>query len=260
MESEPVVLVTGGAAGIGRVIAERFLAGRHRVFICDADPTHVEAFVRSHPDGRALVGDISNLDQVRGVFERIEEEAGRLDVLVNNAGIAGPVANVEDIAPEDWDRTVAVDLNGTFYVTRLAVPMLKRNGGSIVNMASNVVFSGCPMRSPYTACKWALIGFTKTLAMELGPFGIRVNAVCPGSVEGPRIDTVIERDAARRGREPAEIRELYRRQSSLRSFVTADDVANMVEFLASDAGRRISGQALAVDGHTESLASWPDPS
>jgi NAD(P)-dependent dehydrogenase (short-subunit alcohol dehydrogenase family) len=258
MDIQPVVLVTGAAAGIGRVIAEHFLAAGHRVFVCDADPSHVEAFARSHGPGRALRADVSDPAEVRGVFERIEHEAGRLDVLVNNAGIAGPVAKVEDIDPLDWDRTVAVDLNGTFYVTRLAVPMLKRFGGSIIIMASNVVFSGCPMRSPYTACKWALIGFTKTLAMELGSFGIRVNAVCPGSVEGARIDAVIERDAARRGRGAAEIRDLYRRQSSLRSFVTADDVANMVEFLASDAGRRISGQALAIDGHTESLASGID--
>jgi len=144
-------------------------------------------------------------------------------------------------------------------VTRLAVPLLKRNGsGSIINIASNAAFSGCPMRSPYTAAKWAMIGFTKTLAMELGPFGIRVNAICPGSVEGERINTVIVRDAGERGRDEAEIREIYQRQSSLRTFVSADDVANLALFLVSDRGTRISGQAMGVDGHTESLANWMD--
>ena len=193
-----------------------------------------------------------------GVAE-LADRHDRLDILVNNAGIAGPTAHVEDIDAGDWDQTIAVNLNGQFYCARRAVPMLKAaGGGSIINMSSSVAFSGCPMRAPYTAAKWAVIGFTKTLAMELGSDGIRVNAICPGSVEGPRIDAVIERDAQRRGIDTEEIRDLYLRQSSLRCFIGADDVANLAVFLASDAGAKISGQALGLDGHTESLANWLD--
>ncbi len=160
--------------------------------------------------------------------------------------------------PEDWDRTLAVDLSGSFYVTRKAVPLLKRQGGSIVNMSSTAGLFGCPMRSPYVAAKWAIVGLTKTWAMELGPAGIRVNAICPGSVNGPRIEGVIQRDATSRGMDPEEIRRVYLRQVSLRCFAEADDVAQMALYLCSDAGKRISGQAIGLDGNTESLANCLD--
>jgi len=180
---------------------------------------------------------------------------GGLDILVNNAGIAGPTALCEEVSIEDWRRTIDVDLNAQFYCTKYAIPMLKAAGsGSIVMMASNAALFGYPLRSPYTAAKWALIGLTKTLAMELGPHGIRVNALCPCSVEGPRIDGVIEREAAKRGVSAEKVREDYQRQSSLRTFVSPGDVAAMALFLVSDLGATISGQAIGVDGHTESLA------
>lgn len=259
MNTNPVMLITGAASGIGCVIAEGFLATDYQVFVCDAEQAHVTEFARAHPQARTILADVSNPEQVEKLFTTLTSEVDRLDVLINNAGIAGPTALVEDISPEDWERTIAVDLNGQFFVTRLAVPLLKRTGGgSIINIASNAAFTGCPMRSPYTASKWAMIGFTKTLAMELGPFGIRVNAICPGSVEGERINAVIARDAGERGCDEAEIRDIYQRQSSLRTFVTADDVANFAMFLASVQGARISGQAMGVDGHTESLANRLD--
>ena len=155
----------------------------------------------------------------------------------------------------DWGRTIDVNLNGTFYVTRKAVPMMKNaNSGSIINIASTAALFGCPMRSPYSASKWAMIGLTKSLAMELGPWNIRVNSICPGRVEGERIDRVIDNDARQRGKSPEEIRRLYQRQTSLRRFVTAEEVASMAAFLASDACGAISGQAMSVDGHTESLS------
>lgn len=255
----PVALVTGGAAGIGRAIADRFAAGGWGVHVCDADPDAVRRFRAEMPGATASVADVSNAAQVQALFDDLRASHGRLDVLVNNAGVSGPTAPVEEIAPADWDRTVAVDLNGQFYCTRLAVPMLKAaGGGSIVLISSSAAFFGYPLRTPYTACKWALIGFMKTLAMELGPHRIRVNAICPGSVRGPRIDGVIERDAAKRGRTAAEIRRLYERQTSLRSFVGAEDIANAAHFLASAEGAMISGQALGVDGHTESLSNWLD--
>jgi NAD(P)-dependent dehydrogenase (short-subunit alcohol dehydrogenase family) len=257
--SAPVVLITAGAAGIGRAIAEAFISQGHRVHVCDIDQGAIDAFLQANPEARATHADIADVAQVDQVFAELADRHGRLDILVNNAGIAGPTAHVEDIETTDWDQTIAVNLNGQFYCARRAVPMLKAvRGGSIINMSSSVAFSGCPMRAAYTAAKWAVIGFTKTLAMELGPDGIRVNAICPGSVEGPRIDAVIERDAQRRGIAAEEIRDLYLRQSSLRSFISAEDVANLAVFLASDAGAKISGQALGLDGHTESLANWLD--
>jgi NAD(P)-dependent dehydrogenase (short-subunit alcohol dehydrogenase family) len=257
--SAPVVLITAGAAGIGRAIAEAFVSQGHRVHVCDIDQGAIDAFLQANPEAGATHADIADVAQVDQVFAELADRHGRLDILVNNAGIAGPTAHVEDIETTDWDQTIAVNLNGQFYCARRAVPMLKAvRGGSIINMSSSVAFSGCPMRAAYTAAKWAVIGFTKTLAMELGPDGIRVNAICPGSVEGPRIDAVIERDAQRRGIAAEEIRDLYLRQSSLRSFISAEDVANLAVFLASDAGAKISGQALGLDGHTESLANWLD--
>jgi NAD(P)-dependent dehydrogenase (short-subunit alcohol dehydrogenase family) len=144
-------------------------------------------------------------------------------------------------------------------MTRLAIPLLRQSGGgSIINMASNAAFFGFPLRSPYTASRWALIGLTKTWAMELGTDGIRVNAICPGSVSGPRIDGVIERDAASRGMSADDIRSIYLRQSSMRVFVSAEDVANLIFFLTSSRAATISGQAIAVDGHTEGLSNWLD--
>ncbi len=259
MNKAKVVLITGAASGIGKVTARKFGAAGFRVHVCDADPATVEGFAMANPDIGATVTDIADVGAVDRLFDEISERYGGLDVLVNNAGIAGPTAAVEDIAPADWDRAVAVDLSGQFYCTRRAVPLLKRaGGGSIVNIASNAALFGFPLRSPYTASKWALIGLTKTWAMELGPHGIRVNALCPGSVSGARIDRVIDRDAKERGMTPDEIRNVYARQSSMRLFVSAEDVAAMALFLTSDAGATISGQAIGIDGHTESLSNWLD--
>lgn len=259
MSTAPVVVITGGATGIGRAIAKRFADEGWRVHIGDADPAAVASFLTELAGATATCADVGKVADVDRLFDEVMAHHCRLDVLVNNAGIAGPTAPVEAIEPADWDRTIAVDLNGQFYCARRAIPMLKAaGGGSIINISSNAAFFGFPLRAPYTACKWALIGFTKTLAMELGPHRIRVNAICPGSVQGPRIDRVIERDAEERGRTPDEIRAIYTRQSSMRLFVTAADVANLAWFLASEAGATISGQALGIDGHTESLSDCLD--
>ncbi len=259
MNKQPIALITAGASGIGRTLAEHFLSEGYRVHIGDIDSEAVDKFIRNHSGASASVVDVARVDQVDAMFEDISIRYGGLDVLVNNAGISGPVAAVEETEPSEWDRTLAVNLNGQFYCTRRAVPLLKKTGGgSIINIASNAAFFGCPQRAAYTASKWAIVGLTKTLAMELGPFGIRVNALCPCSVAGPRIEGVIERDAKTRGRSVDEIREIYQRQSSMRMFVKAEDVANMAVFLCSGKGSSISGQALGIDGHTESLANWLD--
>jgi NAD(P)-dependent dehydrogenase (short-subunit alcohol dehydrogenase family) len=254
--TDTTVLITAGAAGIGRTLSERFLSLGCSVHVCDIDPSAIERFLADNPQAGASLADVSDAAQVDAMFKDILERYGRLDVLINNAGIAGPTASFEDVSTEDWDRTIGVNLSGQFYVTRLAVPMMKKaRSGVIINISSSAALFGCPLRAPYTASKWALIGVTKTLAMELGPWGIRVNAICPGSVEGERIEGVIRRDAIKRGSSPDEIRDAYHRQTSLRRFVTADEVANMAVFLASDLSSSISGQAMSVDGHTETLSN-----
>jgi len=254
-----VVLITGGASGVGRAIADAFLAGGASVHVFDAAPAHVESFLHEHPGAGATVCDVGVRDEVDAAFAEFAARHESLHVLVNNAGIAGPAGAVEYLDPEGWDRCIDVNLNGVFYVTRLAIPRLVGKGeGVIINLSSNAGLFPCPHRSPYVASKWAMIGLTKTWAMELGPHGIRVNAICPTSVEGERIESVIRNDAEKRGLTSDEIRDVYQRQSSMRTFVTAEDVANMAVFLASDKARRVSGQAIAVDGHTETLANWLD--
>jgi NAD(P)-dependent dehydrogenase (short-subunit alcohol dehydrogenase family) len=251
-----VALISAGASGIGKVIAESLLSLGAKVHICDISESALTHFSAANPTATTSVCDVSDYTQVSRVFEDVKSHYGKLDLLVNNAGIAGPTASVEDIKPDEWKTTIDIDLNAHFYFTKLAVPMLKNNdGGSIVNIASNAAFFGFPLRSPYTAAKWALIGLTKTWSMELGTSNIRVNAICPGSVSGPRIEGVIQRDAQERGVSPEQIKDIYQRQSSMRLFVGPDDVANMVAFLASPLGSCISGQTIGLDGHTESLSN-----
>ncbi len=249
-------VVTAGAGGIGRAIVETFMAAGARVHICDSDEARLSAAKDSLPGLGGTLADVADADAVDRLFDAARDSLGGLDILVNNAGIAGPTAPAEEIAPEDWRRTIAVDLDGAFHCARRAIPLLKgAGGGSIVNISSTAGLFGFPNRSPYAAAKWGLIGLTKTLAMELGPYGIRVNAICPGSVAGPRMDRVIAADAAARGLDPADVRAAYVAQASMRTFVDMRDIAGMALFVCSAAGAKISGQALAVDGHTESLTS-----
>jgi NAD(P)-dependent dehydrogenase (short-subunit alcohol dehydrogenase family) len=249
------VLVTAGCAGIGRTIAEAFADAGARVHVCDIDPAAIESCCDARPDFSVSTADVSEPQDVDRLFEEAAGHLGGLDVLVNNAGIAGPTAPIEDIEVEDWRRTIAVDLDSFYLCTRRAVPLIKREGGGcIVNISSTAGLFGFPLRTPYAVAKWGVIGLTKSLAMELGRFAIRVNAICPGSVAGPRMDRVIAADAAARGLDEATVRRHYEEQASLRSFIEPEDIAQMALFLCSPAGAKISGQALAVDGHTDSLA------
>jgi len=253
------VLISGAASGIGRKVAEAFLTQGANVHICDSSADMIAEFVADNPTATATWADVSNVADVDRVFADLKQHYGALNTLINNAGIAGPTATVDNIEPTDWDQCIAVDLSSAFYMTRQAVPLLKSaGGGSIVNVASTAGLMGVPMRSPYAASKWGLIGLTKTWAMELGPDKIRVNAVCPGCVSGPRIEGVIDRDAKKRDVSPEEIRNVYLRQSSMRSFVSPEEIADTILFLASNKASHISGQALAIDGHTETLANWLD--
>lgn len=246
------VLVTAGAAGIGRAIAQVFAVHGARVHICDVAQAVLDACAREQPDISRTLADVSRVDDVERLFADAKRELGGLDVLVNNAGIAGPTAKVEDIQPADWERCIAVDLNGMFYCTRLAMPLLKANGrergGSVINLSSVAGRLGFGLRTPYAAAKWGVVGFTKSLAIEAGPDGIRVNCIQPGDVEGARIERVIEAKAKAFGVSLEQQRQTLLDTISLRTFVSAQDIANMALFLATDAGKHISGQALSVCG------------
>src|SRR5919198_2394128 len=186
------VVVPAGAAGIGRAIARTFVEHGARMHICDVDEKALSAFRAELPEVSQTRADGANVDDVERLFRDAKQTLGGLDVLVNNAGIAGPTAKVEDIRPEDWDRCIAVDLNGMFYCTRKAMPMIKAaGGGSIINLSSTAGRLGFPMRTPYSAAKWAVVGFTQSLAVEAGPDKVRVNCIQPGIVEGERVERIM---------------------------------------------------------------------
>ena len=243
------VLVTAGASGIGRTIALSFAAAGARVFICDVDASAVQALGIEAPEIGSSVADVSEPSDVAAMFAEAIKHLGGLDVLVNNAGIAGPTSKVEDVSIEDWNRTIAIDLSGVFYCTRLAVPHLRAaGGGSVINLSSVAGRLGFPLRSPYSAAKWGVIGFTKSLAIELGPDSIRVNAILPGVVEGDRVRRVVEARATVRGLSFEEAMQQFVAPISLRHMVSAQEIADMALFLATPAGRSISGQAISVCG------------
>ncbi|MBW2493581.1 MAG: SDR family oxidoreductase [Deltaproteobacteria bacterium] len=249
------VLVTAGASGIGECVARAFARDGARVHICDSDERAIEQMLAANQGViTGTLADVSDPDAVDRLFDHVESVLGGLDVLVNNAGIAGPIGPVEDIAPEAWRRTIEVNLDGQFLCARKAVPLLKSaGGGCIINMSSTAGLGGCPNRSPYVASKWAIIGLTKTLAMELGIFGIRVNAICPGSVEGERIRRVMEADAAVLGKSVEEVRATYVAGNSMRTLIQPEEIASLARFLCAESSSHITGQALGIDGHTETL-------
>ncbi len=248
------ILVTAGAGGIGRAIADALLAGGGRVHICDVDGAALAAFRAAHPGAGATKADVSSDAEVEALFAAASHHLGGLDVLVNNAGIAGPTGKVADIAPADWRRTLDVGLTGHFLCARLAVPLIQAaGGGAIINISSVAGRLGYAFRTPYAAAKWGVIGLTESLAKELGPDDISVNAILPGVVEGPRIDGVIRARAAQTGVTFEEMRDTYLNNISLRRMVKADDVAAAVLFLLTPAGRNISGQSLSVCGNVETI-------
>ena len=248
------VLVTAGASGIGRAIADLFLDQGAQVHICDVSDTFLADFRSTHPKAGCTKADVSSDSEVKHLFNEIEKSLGGLDILVNNAGIAGPTGGVDEISSEDWRRTLDICLTGQYLCAHHAVPMLKQaSGGAIINLSSAAGRFGYAFRSPYAAAKWGVIGFTQSLAKELGPENIRVNAILPGIVEGPRITGVIQARADQYGVSYAEMEKTYLDRVSMRRMVTAQDVAAAALYLASPAGRNISGQSLGVDANVETL-------
>lgn len=249
------VLVTAGAAGVGAAIARGFLEAGAKVLICDVDAEALARFSESHPEAMTALADVSDEAAVERLFAEVTARLGGLDVLVNNAGIAGPTGPIEQLAVEDIRRTLEVDLLSQFLVARLAVPMLRVGGGegAIINISSSAGRHGYPLRSPYSAAKWGIVGLTASLAKELGPEGIRVNAILPGAVRGPRMERVIRDRATVAGVSYEAMEADYLQHVSLRRMVEPEDIAAMALFLCSPAGGNIAGQALSVCGNVETL-------
>jgi NAD(P)-dependent dehydrogenase (short-subunit alcohol dehydrogenase family) len=248
------VVLTAGAAGIGRATLATLVEVGAEVVTCDVDQAALDRLRGELPTVPAILADVAKETDVDALFELALERLGGLDILVNNAGIAGPTGSIEDIAPDDWRRTLEVNITGQYLCARRAVPHLKAaGGGSIVNLSSAAGRFGFALRTPYAASKWAVVGLSKSLAIELGPDQIRVNAVCPGAVEGDRIDRVIAAKAEAQGVAFEAMREEVVRTASMRQLIGVQDIANMILYLCSDAGRLVSGQAIGVDGNVECL-------
>lgn len=243
------VLVTAGASGIGLHIAAAFLRAGDDVYICDMDPGGLDKAAAELKGLKTGVCDVGDRGQIETMVAEAADRLGGIDILVNNAGIAGPTAPVQDVDPDQWERVIQVNLTGTFHVTRRAVPHLIRSGrGVVIVMSSAAGRFGYPNRIAYATAKWGLIGFTKTLSMELGEHDIRVNAICPGAVAGDRVQRVFEGRANATGRSVEEVRSVAMQNQSLKQLVDPDDIAALAVFLASDAAKSISGQILPIDG------------
>lgn len=247
------VLITAGASGIGLAMATAFAKAGAKVRVTDIDTAALAALPASITGHHVNVTDEAAM---AALFTTIRDDWGGLDVLCANAGIAGPTALIEDIALVDWRACVSVNLEGAFLAAKYAAPLMKAQKSGVMTITSSTAGQyGYPNRAPYSAAKWAVIGLMKTLAMELGPFGIRANAICPGSVEGPRMEGVLTREAAAKGMTRDQVYHGYASGTSMGSFVAAADIGNMAVFLASEGARFVSGQVIAVDGHTVN----PDP-
>ncbi len=248
------VLVTAGAGGIGLAIARRFAAEGARVHTCDVDEMALSALAASEPGITATPCDVSDRSAVERLFAEALTKLGGLDVLVNNAGIAGPTAKIEEMNPEDWDRCLEICLTGQFNCTRLAVPHLRKSrNASIVNIASAAGRLGFAMRTPYAAAKWGVIGATRSLSIELGPDNIRVNAILPGLVAGDRQRRVLEAKAQQRGISYAEMERTAFSYTSIKDYVMPEQIADQILFMCSPRGKTISGQAISICGDTQML-------
>lgn len=254
------VLVTGGASGIGLVIARAFIDAGSRVHVCDVSQQAIDALnqVEQSTEVNAIttsLADVSDRAAVDRVFDDVNAQLGGLDVLINNAGIAGPTGGIDEMETGDWEQTIDVNLNAQFYFARRAVPLLRkaRDGGSIIALSSVAGRLGYAYRTPYSATKWAVVGLIKSLAIELGPDNIRVNAIQPGIVKGPRIERVIAARAEQLGLSYEQMEKDYLAKISLRRMTTPEEVAATALFLCSPGGGGISGQAISVCGNVEVL-------
>lgn len=250
------IIITAAGTGIGREIASRFAGEGAQVHVCDIDSHGLDQLTSQHPNISSARVDVTDEAALDAWLDNALGDLDGCDVLVNNAGIAGPTASVEEMTLDAWRQCLAVNLDAQMLTCRRVVPVMKaQRAGCIINMSSTSGLFGCPFRTPYAAAKWAVIGFTKSVAAEAGPFNIRCNAICPGSVDGDRMDRVIAAEAAKTGKSQDEVRTEYASGTSMRRFAKASEIADLCQYLASDAAKFISGQAIPVDGHTETYHS-----
>lgn len=250
------IIITAAGAGIGREIASRFADQGAQVHVCDVDQQGLDQLASQYANIRVARVDVTDEAAVDAWLRDALSNLGGCDVLVNNAGIAGPTAAVEEMTLDAWRQCLAINLDAQMLTCRRVVPVMKaQRSGCIINMSSTAGLFGCPFRTPYAAAKWAVIGFTKSVAAETGPFNIRCNAICPGSVDGDRMDRVIAAEASKTGRLPETVRAEYASGTSMRRSAKASEISDLCQYLASDAAKFISGQAIPVDGHTETYHS-----
>jgi NAD(P)-dependent dehydrogenase (short-subunit alcohol dehydrogenase family) len=243
------ILVTAGASGIGLEFVRAFAALGDKVFVCDINQQALDDVAKEIPGLITKVCDVSKREDIEQMVAYGASEMGGYDVLINNAGIAGPTAPVDEINPDDWEKVMQVDLNGTFNVSRLVIPYLKKSpAGVIINMSSVAGRFGYENRSPYSTAKWGIIGFTKTLSIELVKYGIRANAILPGAVNGPRIQKVLQGRADVNGTTLDQEKKNAMSVQSIKQFVDPKDIAALAVFLASDCAKMISGQMFPIDG------------
>jgi NAD(P)-dependent dehydrogenase (short-subunit alcohol dehydrogenase family) len=250
------IVISAAADGIGWAIAELCLENGACVFLSDIDQDKLTLLKNHKQYNKTLfLNNIrsNDFDSVSNYFLELKNKISSIDGLINNVGIAGPTGKIENINIEEWKETIDVNINSHFYFSKFFIPLLKINGGSIINLSSTAGLFGFPLRTPYAASKWATIGFTKSLAMELGEFNIRVNAICPGSVTGDRMNRVIEAKAKSMNISKKDLKSDFESMTSLNTFVDKEDIANMVIFLLSDEAKRISGQIMTIDGNTERM-------
>lgn len=249
------VFISAGGSGIGRCIAEAFLKHGDDVFVCDIHAEHLNQFQQAYPKLHTYQADLADIAALPAVFQAALQALGGLDILINNTGISGPTVAAEELSLDDWNLVLNLNLNSTFVISKLAIPYLKQSaGGVMLNLSSIAGRMGYPYRLAYSTSKWGLIGFTKTLSMELGPHNIRVNAILPGAVDGDRVQRVLQARADVAQTSLEQVTQNALKNQSLKYFVNPQHIADLCVFLASDSGRSISGQILPIDGDKQCLS------
>ena len=250
------IIISAAADGIGWSIAEICMNNGASVFISDINENKL-SLLKEHKNYNSSLFikkvNSNNPQDVLNYFSELKNQITTIDALINNVGIAGPTGKIEELEIEEWKNTIDININSHFYFSKYSIPLLKIKGGSIINLSSTAGLFGFPLRTPYAASKWAIIGLTKSLAMELGSFNIRVNAICPGSVSGDRMKRVIEAKAKSMDISEKELQRDFESMTSLKTFIDKEDIANLVVFLLSDEAKKISGQVMTVDGNTERM-------
>ena len=247
------IIISAGASGIGWATAKICLSKGAIVYLCDIDIKSLNK-IKKHPlTNKRLFAyecDASDEYEVSNFFDQIKKKTKKIDALINNVGVAGPTGTIEKLNSEDWERTFKINVISHFYFTKLVIPMLKKNkDGSIINISSGAGIMGFPLRSPYAASKWAVVGLTKTLAMELGKFKIRVNVICPGTIKGDRMKRVIRDKAKFLKASQKMIEKEFVSMASMNSWIYEEDIGKMCAFLISNDSERISGQIIGIDGN-----------